>query len=123
MIEDTVQNDPNIVPVSLFEQLQEGGIPAKQRIDGIIIVGMITMVGGRGKDRVEIESRDPQGFQVIQVLRNPKQIAALETIWRGGRIPGLEGQISGRITCTFCKTVWKDLIKVHVILPEICPSS
>ena len=45
-------------------------IPAEQWIDVVVIIGMVAMVRGRSKDRVEIERGGPQIFQIIYFLSN-----------------------------------------------------
>ena len=66
MVEHTIQNDANILLMRLIEQFAKCIIPAKQGIDVVIIIGVVTMIGSRSKDRVEIKSRDPQVLQIIQ---------------------------------------------------------
>src|ERR1043166_9135851 len=70
VIEHAIQDNPNILLMSLIEQFPEGFIPAQQWVNRIIIIGVITMVGSGSKDRVEIESRDPQVFQVVEFFGN-----------------------------------------------------
>ena len=45
VIEHTIQDNPNLLLMSLIEQIPEGFIPAQQWVNRIIIIGVITMVG------------------------------------------------------------------------------
>ena len=71
MVEHTIQKNTNILLVRFIEQFVKRVIPAQQGVDVVIIIGVVTMIGSRGKDRVEIKSRDPQVLQIIQFFGDP----------------------------------------------------
>ena len=55
----------------------------------VVILGIIFMIGGRHKERIEIKNLYPQMFQVIQLLPNPFQIAAIKTMYIKGLYRGI----------------------------------
>ena len=46
VIKHAVENDLHAPVMGLIQQLTQGGVPTEQRIDLIIIIGMVVMVGG-----------------------------------------------------------------------------
>jgi hypothetical protein len=89
MVEDAVEDDPHAAGVGLVEQLSERGVAAEQRIDHLVVVGVIAVVRGRREDRVEVERGDPQLGEFVEVLRDAQQVAALEAKRRRRGIPRL----------------------------------
>ena len=52
----------------------------KHRVDGQVIGGVIPVVGRRFEDRVEVDRRDAQVLQVIQLVDQALQVAAVEVL-------------------------------------------
>ena len=57
VIKHTVQNDLHVSGMSRFQQLSQSFVATQQRIDVVIIVGVIAMIRGRRKDRTESKSQ------------------------------------------------------------------
>ena len=72
------------------DQRVKGRIAAQDRIDPVKIMGVIAVVGGALKDRVEIQRVDPQILEIVQLFDDPQQIAALEPIVGGFGGPWLQ---------------------------------
>ena len=71
----------------LFKAFAEKGIHV------VIVVGVVTMIGRGGKDRREVESGYAQLLQVVEVLCDPQEVAALEPVYCWSRVPSLEVEI------------------------------
>ncbi len=95
--------------MGLIQQETQAVVAAEKRVDVVIVVRVITMIGSRSKDRVEVQRRDSQILQVIEILGDPIQIAAFETVMRGRRVPRFKTDI--RQTVAACKTIGKNLIE------------
>ena len=80
VVEDAVEDDPHAAGVGRVEQLAQGRVAAEQRIDQLVVVGVVAVVRGRGEDRVQVERRDAQVAQVVEVLGDAQQVAALEAV-------------------------------------------
>ena len=116
MVEDTVENDAHILFVRLLEQFVECRLPAQQGVDAEKIKGMVTVVGSRGENRIQIEGGDAQIFEIIQLFCDAVQVPPLSRArWEG--IPRLEQQVPCGIACAFCETIRKNLIKNRVLYP------
>ena len=72
------------------EQFVEGAVGAEDRIDAVVVVRVIPMVGGRPEDGVEVDRGDPEVGQPVEVLGNAEEVAALVAVERRGRVPRLE---------------------------------
>src|SRR5919106_1418526 len=105
VVEDTIHYDANVFLMRLFKQFVERMVPAQQWINSVIIIGMVTVISGRGKNRVEIESRNPQIPQIIEPFSNAVEIATFKSMHGGRRVPGLKSQIVIWVSCASCKTV------------------
>ena len=100
MVEDTVENDAHILFMRLLEQFVECRLPAQQGVDAEKIKGMVTVVGSRGENRIQIEGGDAQIFEIIQLFCDAARSPPLKPWWRG--IPRLEQQVPCGI-CAFAK--------------------
>jgi hypothetical protein len=54
VIEDAIQHHANFAPVRFIQEEAEPIIAAEKRVDVVVIVGVITMVGSRSKYGVEV---------------------------------------------------------------------
>src|SRR5258706_5076249 len=84
MVKNTIQNDANIFLVGFLEQKLKCRIATEQRVYGVIIISVVTVIRSGGKDRVEIKSRDSQILEIVESLCNSVQVAAFETMRGGG---------------------------------------
>ncbi len=55
-----------------------------------IIVRVVPMIGRRGQDGVQIDRRDAQVLEVVEMLDHTKQIPALEAERGRGAVPWFE---------------------------------
>ena len=94
VVEDAIEDHPHPAVVGAVEQLAERGVAAEQGIDREVVVRVIAVVGGRLEDRRQVDGGDPQVLEVVEVLHDAAQVAALEPELVGGashgsRTPGL----------------------------------
>ncbi len=80
MIEDAIQNDPHALAVCRGEQIVERRVAAQQRIDLEIIAGVITVIGRRLKDGIQIKCIDAKILQVIQAVARAAQCSPFITM-------------------------------------------
>ena len=90
VVEDAIQDDVHIVAVCQIKQGVKVAHIAQPGIDLVVVDGVVAVVGGGVEDGVEVESVDTQVEQVIEMLDDALQIAALEAPLRGRRAPGLD---------------------------------
>ena len=55
-----------------------------------VVVRVVAVVRGRAEDRGQVERGDAQVLEVVEVLRDPEQVAALEPVVRRRGVPRLE---------------------------------
>src|SRR5207302_5899681 len=53
VVEDAVEYNPYTPRVGSIEQRAQGSVAAEQRVDVVVVVGVVAVVGRRLKDRVE----------------------------------------------------------------------
>ncbi len=70
MIENAIQYNTHISAMDFFQQFLESFIATQHRVNLEVIMGMIAVVTGRLKDRIEIDCIHPQILQVIQLLEH-----------------------------------------------------
>ena len=80
MIEHAVQDQVHAALLHCLHQRLERRIAAQGRIDREIVVRVVAVVGAPGEDRGEIECVDPQALQVIELLFDALQVAAVELV-------------------------------------------
>ena len=90
VIEYAVERHADIFLVRCIEQFAERLVTAQKRINVIVIVGVIAMIGCGCKDRREINGVRSKVFDVVEMFCYTAQIAALESINSRRRIPRLE---------------------------------
>ncbi len=116
VVEDTVEHDAHAARMCLVEQLAQGVVATQQRVHGEVVVGVIAMIGGRGEHGVQVERRDAETLQAIEVLDDPVEVAALEAADRRRSVPGLE-LTGSRHAATASKPVGEDLVEDGVAHP------
>ncbi len=85
VVEHAVEDDPHVAIVGGVQQLAQRGVAAQQRVDRHVVVGVIAMVRGRREDRRQVQRVDAEIGQVVEMLDDPEQVAALEPVvgrWR-----------------------------------------
>ena len=119
VVEHAVEDDPHPPAVSLGEELAEGLVPAEERVDRAVVVGVVAMVGGRGEDRREVEGGDAKLGEVRQSLGDTEQVAALEAVDGRRAVPRLEPARLGDALAR-SEPVWEDLVEDGVTDPVGC---
>src|SRR3981081_2300449 len=80
MIEHAVEDELHAAPVRLSSKRGESSISAERRINVEIIVRVVTVVGGGGKNRVHVDGVHAQRLDIVQFILNAEQVAAVELI-------------------------------------------
>ena len=78
VVEDAVQQDPDAAGVGLPEERLEVRLGPEVRVDHVVAAGVVAVVRWRGEDRVEVEHRDAERLQVVELGGDPGQVAAEE---------------------------------------------
>jgi hypothetical protein len=99
-----------------IDEFAEGGVAAEERIDGEIVVGVVSMIGRRREDGIKVKCGDAKLLQVIKVFGNAAEVPPLETERGWWAVPGLEVEILGEATA-LGETIRKDLIEDRVFDP------
>jgi hypothetical protein len=118
VIEYPIEHDAHVAVVRFVDEFAKRDIAPQQRVDTHVIVGVIAMVGGRRKDGGEVQGRDAQLFEIVELVDHAIQIAPLKSIVRGWAAPLLKlepRQVLGARTTR--KTIGKNLIKHRVLDP------
>lgn len=76
MAEHTIQNNADPLFPRRFDQMMERFICAKNRIDFVIIAGIIMMIAFRFENRIQINNGNAQFTEIIQLFLDSLQIAA-----------------------------------------------
>ena len=98
------------------EQLAQGIVAAEQRIDVVVVVRVVAVVRRRSEDRSQVERRDAQGGEVVEPLDDAEQVAALEAVRRGRRVPRFE-RAGLRDALARREAVGEDLVEDRVADP------
>ena len=78
MAEDAVQYNADAVRAALLAEFLEDLLVAQKRIDGEVVRRVIAVVGCRTEDRVQVQRRHAQRFQIRDLLADAVQRAAKE---------------------------------------------
>ena len=119
MVEDAVEDDAHPTGVGGVEELAEGGVAAEERVDPVVVPGVVPVVRGGSEDRVEIEGGDAEVLQVVELLGDTEEVASLEAV--GGRrgVPRLEVR-GPREALAPREAVGEDLVEDGVADPGGC---
>ena len=121
MVEDPIDHDPHRSCMSFVQQLAKGGFPAEQRIHLHVVEGVVTVIGCRTEDRIQIEGVDTQLCQVVEPVDDAQKISALKTARGRRRPPRLEAD--GRRMLhpgTAAESIREDLIEDRMLHPVRC---
>ena len=93
MVGHDVQQVAHAARVQSLAQRNQRLVAAKMRVDVLVVGHVVLVVRLGGEDRVEIQRGDAQLLDIIQLLRNALQVAAVEDQREGGvvrrqRAPG-----------------------------------
>ena len=117
VVEDAIQDQPHAALVYRVDQLAQRFVAAQQRIHPPVVVGVVPMIRGRGEDRVQADGVDPQVDQVVEMLGDPQQVAALEAVPRRRIVPRL--QVTGLVYARAPReSVREDLVDDRVSYPR-----
>ena len=117
VIEDAIEHHAHVARVRLVEQLAKCLVATQQRVDRVVVVGVIAVIGGRGENGREIQRRHAQVAQLVEVLGDTQQVATLVAVNGRWRLPGLHGTrlghpVAGR------EPVREDLVEDRVAGPR-----
>ena len=90
VVEDAVEHDADAPGVGFVDQPAEGRVAAEHRVDLLVVVRVIAMVRGRLEDRREVDGVDAQVAQIVEMLDDADQVAALVAVIRRRRAPLVE---------------------------------
>ena len=76
--------------MSLVQEFAQGRVAAEERIHGLVVEGVVAVVRGRREDRGQVQRGDAERPEVVQVLGDAEEIAALEAVDRGRGVPRLQ---------------------------------
>ena len=80
MVEHTVQNDRDAVPLRLVQQGVQRRLAAEALVHGEIIPRVVLVVGVGAENRAEVQNPHAQICQIVQRFRHAPQVAAEEGI-------------------------------------------
>ena len=81
----TVEDDADSVLRRRFGKVCEVLVRAEDRIDPLVVRGVVSVIGARLHDRIQIQAADAQFFQVCQLFFNAAQRAPVKIIRRIAR--------------------------------------
>ena len=90
VVEDSVQNDPNASIVSFVNHASQCLSAPEHGVDLLVVVRVISVIGGRLEHGREVDRGDAERNQVIEVLEDADQIAALIAVISGRCTPRVE---------------------------------
>ena len=72
VIEYAIQYNAHAASGSFAAQRPEVLLTAEQRVDALVIAGIMAVIGIRLKDRIEINGGNVQALQIIQLAYTPR---------------------------------------------------
>ena len=84
VVEHAVEDDLDPPGVGPVDQPAERRVAAEHRVDPVVIVGVVAVVGGRLEDRREVDRVDAEVGQVVEVFQDAEQVAPLVAVGVGG---------------------------------------
>ncbi len=78
VVDHCIQNDLHAALVQVAGQLGELCIAAEVGIDLEVVLGIVLVVARRIEDGVEVERRDPERLQIVQLGIYPRQVPAVK---------------------------------------------
>ena len=118
VVEDTVEHDADAAGVGGVEQFAQRVVAAEQGVDLVVVVRVVAVVGRRGEDGIQIEGGNAQVVQVVEVVDDAVEVAALKPLFFGRGAPRLEGDLLllGHLSAPG-KAVREDLVEDGVLCP------
>ena len=80
VIEHTVQNHADSAGLTGLQQSRQGLFSPQHRVHRFIVPGIIAMIGGRVKHRIEVQGSHAERRKVIQLFRNAVQRSPKEHV-------------------------------------------
>ena len=78
MAEDTVEDDADALRLRRVDEMAEVLIRAENRVDLVVITRVVVVIALRLKDRVQVDDRDAEVLEVVELLLEALEIAAAE---------------------------------------------
>ena len=121
MVKYPIQHDTEPFGMGRFQQQSETIVSTKKRVNLHKIEGVVPVVRGRGKDRIQVQCIYTQVRQIVQLFYDPVKVSTLKVLKVGRTSPGLKFYSRWqRWMVSTVKTVWKNLIKNSVSDPIGC---
>jgi hypothetical protein len=118
VVEYAIENHAHVLFMGFIEQRPQGAVAAQHWVHVVVVEGVVAVIRSGGKDRVEIERRDPEILDVVEPFSDPIQVASLIPVGGGGRVPGFEADIGHAPAA--CKAIGKNLVENCVLYPFWC---
>lgn len=80
VVENAVQNHAHSALFRLLTQRFEVLLASEQRVDALVVAGVVAVVGVRLKNRVEVDGLHVQAFEVVELFHDAAQRAAEKVV-------------------------------------------
>ena len=120
-----VQHHPDAPGVGLRAQLGKILLGTQHGVRGLVVAGVVAVAGKAFADGIQVEDRDPQPRDIVQLFHNAPEVAAEEVVIEDGavllRLPGdllvpifvdrVGGELAGKVRASgFREPVREDLV-------------
>ena len=78
VVDHGIQDDLHAALAQVAGQLGQPIVAAQMGVYPVVILGVVLVIARRSEDGVEVERRDPEGLQIMQLAVDAGQIAAIE---------------------------------------------
>ncbi len=102
--------------MGFVDEPAEGRVAAEHRVDFLVIVRVIAMIGGRLEHRGEVDGVDSQILEIVEVLDHADQVAPLVAVIRRRRAPLVQVPRFGNRHAPR-EPIGKDLVKDGITNP------
>jgi hypothetical protein len=89
VVEDAVEDDPDVPGMGRVDELAERLVATEERVDREVVVRVIAVVRRGLEDRRQVDRVGAERGDVVEVLHDAEQVAALEPVEGRWRIPWL----------------------------------
>src|SRR5258708_5050099 len=110
VIEDAIQHDLHAALVEFVAQCIKGFVPTQQRINLIIVMGMVAVIAGTLEDGREVDRVYAEFLQVIEMFDHTVQVTAFVTLTCWQAVPRFE-IMRLEYLIRFGETVRKNLVE------------
>lgn len=82
VVENAVQNHAHSALFRLLTQRFEVLLASEQRVDALVVAGVVAVVGVRLKNRVEVDGLHVQAFEVVELFHDAAQLPPKKSLFR-----------------------------------------